>query len=200
MDVVGDALDAVGELGRIRHEVAVGVALLLQPAVVDVDVLVARGLHAVRDHRIGRLLDQLRAHAAAEGVPVVPPQLRGGGQPVGQRARGRRCRQHGDAETEDEDRRTQRGEGEAGSPERAATGRTPTRHVTTSAGRRAGARRRAFLSDSVDPRPELHGTFQTGPLFRPISDETQELRRKWWNLVDSRPTAIEPNSRPTEAS
>ena len=47
MDVVRRALDPVRELHRIRHEVPAGVARVRQPAVVDVDVLVARVLHAV---------------------------------------------------------------------------------------------------------------------------------------------------------
>ena len=58
VDVVGERLHPRREALRVDHDRAVGGAAHL-PAVVDDDVLVAGGLHAARDERVGRAADQL---------------------------------------------------------------------------------------------------------------------------------------------
>jgi len=72
--VVRQCLHARREALLVGGDEAARVTLAV-PAVVDVDVLVARVLHAGRDHRVGSLADHLLAHVAAELVPAVPAEL-----------------------------------------------------------------------------------------------------------------------------
>src|SRR5581483_11968899 len=89
--VGGGAGDAVGELGRVRHQLPGGVAVLQKPAVVDVDVLVAGGLHPVVVHGQGGGLDQRLGDVTAVRVPVVEPHLRSQRQAIAQCLRRGRC-------------------------------------------------------------------------------------------------------------
>ena len=86
--IVRGALDAVGELGGVRNQPAGGVTGVRHPAVVDVDVGVARSLHAVGVHGLRGGLDQRLGDVAAVGVPVVEAHLRGQRQAVAQRRGG----------------------------------------------------------------------------------------------------------------
>ena len=52
------------------------------PAIVNVDVFVARVFHAGGDHRVGGFADQLLVHLVGEFIPTVPAHLRGQGQLV----------------------------------------------------------------------------------------------------------------------
>ncbi len=79
--VVGERFDAAGKARGVRDEPSLGVARHL-PAIVDHDVLVAGVAHAVGGHGVGRFLDELRAHVAAEVIPAVPTHRRRAGEPV----------------------------------------------------------------------------------------------------------------------
>ena len=115
--VVGGAVDAARELHRVGHQATgLRVALMGHPAVVDVDVLVARVLQARGDEEVRGLLDELLGDVAAERVPVVEPHRWRPGQAVVQRARRR-----GAARREDEGGQGQR-EGDDQAPRR-RTGR-----------------------------------------------------------------------------
>jgi hypothetical protein len=97
--VVGNNLEPVGEALLVGDEVAVRVALHLDDAVVEVEVLVAGGDKPAGDHRVDR-----RAHHRLGGthlkvVPRVIPHLRRTAEAVVQckRARGS-ARREEDAE------------------------------------------------------------------------------------------------------
>ena len=87
--VIGDTLDAVRELHRVRHEIAAGVPVLGHPAVVDVDVVIACVLQPGADEQVRGLLDEGFGDVAGEGVPVVPAQRGSAGESVVQGGRGR---------------------------------------------------------------------------------------------------------------
>src|SRR5262249_49845986 len=52
------------------------------PAIIDHNVLVSRGLHAARHHRVGSLPDQLGGYVTAEMIPTVPAHWRSARQAV----------------------------------------------------------------------------------------------------------------------
>src|SRR5260370_27366795 len=86
MDVVGEGLDAVGEILGVDDNVADGVAADL-PAIVDDDVFIAGILHAAADEGVGRRLDEILGDVAAETVPTVPAHGRSESQTIFQGAR-----------------------------------------------------------------------------------------------------------------
>src|SRR5713101_99844 len=86
MDVIGEDLDAVGEILGVDDDVAGSVAADL-PAIVDNDVFVAGVLHAARDEGVGRRLDEILGDVAAETVPTVPAHGRSESQTIFQGAR-----------------------------------------------------------------------------------------------------------------
>ena len=75
MNIVGQRFHAGREALRVRLDEAVLVALAV-PAVVKIDVLVARVTQTGGDERIGGLPDQLLVDIAAEVVPAVPAHRR----------------------------------------------------------------------------------------------------------------------------
>ena len=102
MGVVGEGLDAGGKARGIRQDVALGVARDL-PAIVDDDVGVPGGAHAVGGHGARGLEDDPLVDVAAEVAPGIPAHGRrsgetvidgqagmGGGQERGQRERGKK--------------------------------------------------------------------------------------------------------------
>ena len=95
MQVVSQGLHPARELDRVGHEVAVGVPLLLRPAVVHDDVDVARVAHSVGDHGVRGLPDENLIAVAGERVPGIPAHWGGQGQAfelIGQGdAGGERC-------------------------------------------------------------------------------------------------------------
>mmetsp|Transcript_17 Transcript_17/g.86 ORF Transcript_17/g.86 Transcript_17/m.86 type:complete len:288 (+) Transcript_17:1289-2152(+) len=70
--LVCDGLDAARELGRIGQDVPPLVAPL-HPAVIEVDVHIARLSQPIGGHCVGDLEHEALADVAAEGVPRVPP-------------------------------------------------------------------------------------------------------------------------------
>src|SRR5713101_7818512 len=86
MDVVGEGLDAVGEILGVDDDVAGSVAADL-PAIVDNDVFVAGVLHAAGDEGVGCRLDEILGDIAAETVPTVPAHGRSESQTIFQGAR-----------------------------------------------------------------------------------------------------------------
>ena len=72
MDIGGERRNSRGKLAGVPLQVAARVAPV-HPAVVEVDVRISGGLHAARDHRVGRRFDQALADVALERVPRVPP-------------------------------------------------------------------------------------------------------------------------------
>src|SRR5258706_16052286 len=75
VDVIGEALDSAAKTLRVRDDRSVGLTTDL-PAIVDVDVLVACGLHSTADHHVGNLADELLAHVTAKLVPAIPAHRR----------------------------------------------------------------------------------------------------------------------------
>ena len=71
MNVVADGLHAMRKALRVGDDVGIGVAAHL-PAVVNVDVDVARVFHARLHHGVGHALDHVFADVAGELVPRVP--------------------------------------------------------------------------------------------------------------------------------
>ena len=86
MDVIGEDLDAVGEILGVDDDVADGVAADL-PAIVDDDVFIAGILHAAADEGVGCKLDEILGDVAAETVPTVPAHGRSESQTIFQGAR-----------------------------------------------------------------------------------------------------------------
>ena len=84
VDVVTEPLHAVRETGRVDLQVAVGVTVVLHPAVVDVDVVVTELVQAEVHDRVGRLGEQRLVHlaVAAEAGPGVEAHRRGQRQAV----------------------------------------------------------------------------------------------------------------------
>jgi hypothetical protein len=70
VDIVGESLDSVGKLCRIRDDISRAVAADL-PTIVNVDVLVSRIAHSAADHRVCNFADQLLVHLATKLVPAV---------------------------------------------------------------------------------------------------------------------------------
>ena len=77
MQVVAERLHPVRKLDRVGHDVAIGIALLGLPAVVDDKVNIAGVAHAVRDHGVGGALDEILIDIRRERVPGVPTHGRG---------------------------------------------------------------------------------------------------------------------------
>jgi hypothetical protein len=71
MYVIGQGFDPTGKSGGVRNNVPLGIAADL-PAVINIDVLVARLLKATADHRVRYFADQLLAYLASKLVPTVP--------------------------------------------------------------------------------------------------------------------------------
>ena len=76
MDIVGQRFDAGRKPCWIRQNFPLRIALLRLPEIINVDVLVARGFHAVGGHGVGGFADQLLADPALKFVPTVPAHLR----------------------------------------------------------------------------------------------------------------------------
>lgn len=97
VEVVAEPLHSVRELGGVRHEVAVGVALGRRPAVVDVDVVVAGGGEPCLDQGVRGVDEGLLGDVAAGDCPAVEDHrrrerqavLRGGVVGLGQPSVGR---------------------------------------------------------------------------------------------------------------
>ena len=81
MDVVGERFDAGGEGLRVGYDGAVDVAVHL-PAVVEVDILVARSRQPGVDDGLSGGVDELLVDGTHEVVPRVPSHLRSQRQPV----------------------------------------------------------------------------------------------------------------------
>ena len=79
VDVIGQRFH-VGEF-LIASDIALGVAIGF-PGVVDIDVLIAGGLHAVGRHGVGDGADGLVVDTAGELVPTVPAHGRSAGESV----------------------------------------------------------------------------------------------------------------------
>ncbi len=94
MNVVGQCLDAGGELLRVDDDVAFGIAAGL-PAVIDDDVLISCVLHTVGGHLVGCLAHDLLVQTfAGKFVPAVPPHRRGSRQTIVERNARRRNTHH----------------------------------------------------------------------------------------------------------
>src|SRR5437016_6117625 len=73
--VAGKSFDAGGKSGCIGNDVSLGITADL-PAIIDVDVLVAGGLHAGAHHCVGGFTDQLLAYITGEFIPTIPAHRR----------------------------------------------------------------------------------------------------------------------------
>src|SRR5271169_5293939 len=86
VDVVGEALDAIGKTLWIGNDRSISFAPHL-PAVVNVHVLVARSLHATADHYIRNLANEFFTYVTAKLVPAIPTHHRS----LSEQGRGRNC-------------------------------------------------------------------------------------------------------------
>ena len=106
VDVIRNCTDTMRVLDLVVDEVARSVApdvagvRARPPAPIDVDVLIASGLHPVRLHCIGSLIEHRLVEVSAISVPATPPhsseQCRepAGGHTVSPRSTDRFSRQH----------------------------------------------------------------------------------------------------------
>ena len=74
MDIIGQSLHIWKLL--VCGDIAVGVALLALPRVIDIDVHVAGFFHAVASHGISDLAHGSIVNASCEFVPTVPSHRR----------------------------------------------------------------------------------------------------------------------------
>ena len=113
VQVVGDRGDPLRELDRVGDQLAgVRITMVCHPAVVDIERAVAELGKPVCGQFVGRALDQLGAHRAAEVIPTVPAHRRrqyeacsgGCGRPGAEHPDGARNDQRGNHDrTDDKD-------------------------------------------------------------------------------------------------
>ena len=75
VDVVGETLDAVWETLGIGDNRSIRLTAYL-PAVVNVDVLIAGGLHPAGDHGVSDFSNEFFTHVTTKLVPTVPTHRR----------------------------------------------------------------------------------------------------------------------------
>jgi hypothetical protein len=71
VDLVRDGLDAVGELGTVRHQIPGAIPALGRPAVVDVDVGIAGILESEADKGFGRVQGYGRSSCVTTSLVLV---------------------------------------------------------------------------------------------------------------------------------
>ena len=80
VNVIGERLH-IGEL-PVGGDVALRIAMLALPCIVDVDVLIACGFHAIHRHGVGDRADRRVIDASRELVPAIPAHGRGFGETI----------------------------------------------------------------------------------------------------------------------
>src|SRR5216684_1584153 len=97
MDVIGESLNAGGEIFGVGDDVA-GIVAADLPAIVNDDVFVAGILHAAADEGVGGGFDEIFADVASETVPTVPAHGRGESQTILEGGRGWNARKKSEEE------------------------------------------------------------------------------------------------------